>query len=213
MANDNLFIRDAFASESNLIRIYVNGTSKVSGFLIDSEVGPTSAPQWSNPQSLAETLLGSTGTKAQELIKTPGKLTGKSTVLVQDTLQAYNGNSNTSLNLNFVIIDFEGNRNIPAELAPLNNAANPQQVPANAVGTIIPPLGYEFNTATAQAKGCISIRIGNWFQTPSVFIVDNYSPQYSVVTNDAGRPLYCQVTLSVQTYRNFSASEVQSWYK
>lgn len=72
--------------------------------------------------------------------------------------------------------------------------------------TIAAPNEYNFTSST-----CCSLRIGSWFLTPKIFLITSVNFSFSKETTPDGWPLFATGTISMQSYQQIFADEVEEF--
>lgn len=81
----------------------------------------------------------------------------------------------------------------------------------NPDGILSAPLGYSADFASRGA-GCCAIRIGNWFQTPRLFICKQLDMSISQRTDQNGVPLYVAARMGLESMRTCTSDEVRAFF-
>lgn len=77
--------------------------------------------------------------------------------------------------------------------------------------TSVPALIYAPNNYDFTEKNCLAVKIGKWFKTPPLFLLNDFRFTISKETIPGGNPLYAEGTASFESYRMLSADEVASF--
>lgn len=73
-------------------------------------------------------------------------------------------------------------------------------------GMVIAPNRYDFTDKT-----CVAVKIGKWFKTPPLFLVNSTRWQFSQATIPGGNPLFVEGSLQFRAYRMLSAAEISGF--
>lgn len=65
-----------------------------------------------------------------------------------------------------------------------------------------------------EGSGTFSVKIGTWFEAPKKpFLIRDASFEISKEVTSEGTPLYVRSTITFQTYRSYSLSEMREWIR
>lgn len=217
MANPNLFIYKLMNNVNS--QVLINGLSKEIIAYTTQDLSFSLSAQWSgrNPNSymnLANTM-EQLGTELYNRVagKRFGEITTGMTLDVAGSLLNYQGTENFGFTLPLYFIATKPDDDVRQRVGYLAEGVCPIfGKGGGGLGRIYSPNNYKKGSNVNDISGAVSIRIGKWFRTPKIFVIDNIDPNFSQVTIPSGLPLYAQVSVKFRSARILSITEVKTMF-
>lgn len=141
-----------------------------------------------------------------------GNLTQINLIAQKLTTATWKGGQRPAFSVGLVLINFDDGKDIQDDIDQLLSCVLPTSLGFSIFGSQFglgykAPLGYD-----ASDKTTISVRIGNWFNAHGL-LATNVNISYSETLGDNGKPLFCTVSLSLETWKLPYADEVKGWFR
>jgi hypothetical protein len=214
MANENLFIYKLMNNPNARIGIY--GLSKDIIAYTTQDLQFKFESQWSgrNPVEGINYLNNMERIGTEGYNRTLGNSFGKrSTGITLDIAGSalnYQGTSLFGFSINVYFIATKASDDVKTKIGYLAEGLFP--IFNESYTRIQPPNYYKFGDVN-NIEGALYIKIGNWFLTRQVFIIDSLDFTISKEVIPSGLPLYASGTIAFKSVRVLSISEVKEMFK
>lgn len=197
------------AKENPDNKVIIDYGTNVLTLLLAEDPSITTGNSWESPlEGSIENSLGGV-TRAINLGK---QFTGTQVNLgnYRETILYYKGSKSLDLRLQCILIATTPDENLNAKIAPLLDLTNSDFDASNDFSfTVKAPLGYSPDPKSSEGK--LGIKIGRWFSTPKLYVLESSDTSVSKARLPNGRPLYLNVTLSLKPFRLLSKTEVKKF--
>ena len=128
---------------------------------------------------------------------------------VSSTIENWTGCDKFRMNLSVVFIAYRKDIDVRKPATALLKCVYPSSIKGGntfegiPVPIIVGPMAYD-----ATPTNLISIKIGKWFQTPPIFLMETCSIVYSKEVIITGAPLHATVSMSFKTWRIYDADKI-----
>lgn len=136
---------------------------------------------------------------------------------LSDTIATYGGTQKPKFSLNIMLISYKNGDNVLNDVRKLHRAIYPTAQAVKGINVAIKaPLGYIAATKGAGSNlartGTIAIQIGKWFFAPGQ-LMTNVSATLSKEVISNGSPLYANVTMEFEPWRQVTADEIIKFFQ
>lgn len=145
---------------------------------------------------------------------------------VFNTFLVYQGGDRFSMNLDMILLRLSVNDSSDFNrwVSGIQNLIKISTGSLNQIGQFVAPLGYNFNLNlnagstlkdkflnSVSVSGTVTVRIGRWFRM-SGLIVKDVSLSFSNEIMTDGLPLYAEASVSLESWKAFDISSLQSCF-
>jgi hypothetical protein len=214
MANKNLFIYKLMNNPNARIEIY--GLSKDIIAYTTQDFQFRFGTQWSgrNPVDSINSLnkVERVGTEVynRTLGGSFGKISTGITLDIAGSALNYQGTDLFGFSINVYFIAIKASDDVKTKIAYLAEGVFP--IFNESYSRIHPPNYYKFGDVN-NIEGALSIKIGNWFLTRKIFIIDSLDFTVSKEVIQSGLPLYASGTILFKSVRVLSINEVKEMFR
>lgn len=137
---------------------------------------------------------------------------------LSDTVATYGGTSKPTFSVNIVLISYSKKKsNILNDIRKLQKAMYPTSDGIAGINVALKaPLGYKASARGAGSSlardGTVVVEIGKWFYAPGQ-LIKNVTATMSKEVISNGSPLYANVTIEFEPWRQVTADEIIKFFK
>lgn len=202
-------------------QVFINGLSKDIVAYTTQDFGFSAAAQWSgrNPNAYMN-MANAMESGGKELYnRTLGRKYGEMatgmTLDIAGSLLNYQGTEPFGFTLNLYFIAIKADDDVRERIGYLSEGLFPSFPDVAGVKNfrLEAPNKYKRGASISEVSGAVSIRIGKWFETLQIFVINNLDFNISKETIPSGLPLYANGSVSFKASRILSIREVKSMFK
>lgn len=211
MNTRSLRLLEAFAQPKVSIDLSCDGNHLISGYIKSEMQFSTSASYKSALEAMLDDKSGYLGKlkSASELI---GNFTGNKIDDSGFTQVSWQNSDTGSMSFTIRVISTDYSINV----IDIYRRALRMTLPTEEGSVILrAPLGYSLtaNAKSGEGSHAISVKIGDYFNAPNAYVCTQLSGTFSkVLLKGTGRPLYVDITISLQPRMTFNYQTVASWF-
>ena len=219
MAKDaNLFIYKIMNNVD--AQVIITGLSKAITAYTTQDFGFSASAQWSgrNPNSYMDMANTIERLGKEAYNRTFGKKfgelgTGMTLDIVGSQLN-YQGTAPFGFTLNLFFIALRPDDDVRKKIGYLAEGIFPifEEEQSAGIQRITAPNNFIKGNNIKDVPGAIKVRIGNWFQTQKIFIIENMDFSLSKETIRSGLPLYAKGSVSFKSTRILGINEVKQMF-
>jgi hypothetical protein len=217
-SNPNLFIYKLMNNVNS--RIIITGLSKEITAYTTQDFGFSASAQWSgrNPNAFMDLANKMEGLTKEVYNRTFGKKFGELatgiTLDIAGSKLNYQGTEPFGFTLNLYFIALLPGDDVRKKIGYLAEGLFPEFGDIAGVQgmRLIAPNKYNKGAKLKDISGAIKVRIGKWFHTEKIFVIDNMDFVLSKEIIRSGLPLYAKGSVSFKAARVLSIKEVKSMF-